>query len=84
MALTWTNVVFTSATGCGNTNNTNYTFTVSDNCGNTSTTSANVIITDMTAPELVVPIDQVEECNNIAVDVATWLDEATASDMCGK
>ena len=81
--LTWAIIETVEIGACGNTISTRYTFEVTDNCGNTNTTQASVIIEDETPPELTVPVDQTEECGNIAVSVEMWLSEAGGSDACG-
>jgi hypothetical protein len=81
--LIWTIISTSSLVDCGSTSSSEYTFQVTDDCGNTSTTTASVIIEDTTPPELVVPEDQVEECNAIAVSLEEWRAEVTGSDACG-
>ena len=81
--LVWAIISQVSLVGCGSTGTTEYTFEVTDNCGNTYTTTATVIVDDTTAPELVVPVDLTEECNDIVIPVASWIAQATASDACG-
>jgi len=81
--LIWTIISTSSLVDCGSTSSSEYTFQVTDDCGNTSTTTASVIIEDTKPPELVVPEDQVEECNAIAVSFEEWRAEVTGSDACG-
>ena len=68
---------------CGDNTSTEYIFSVTDNCGNSTTTSASVIITDTTDPELTIPNSLTEECENITLTKADWIDSATATDDCG-
>ena len=81
--LNWSFEALPSLSSCGTAGTTTYIFTVTDDCGNSTTTSAQVIIEDSTPPVLIVPEDQLEECEDIQVDLATWQAEATASDECG-
>jgi len=82
--LSWEIIEEIEISGCGDLTTTVYVFEVTDNCGNTNTTSARVIIEDTTPPVLMVPMDQVEECGAIDVDLATWQAEVSATDMCGE
>ena len=55
------------------------TFTATDECGNDSTASQTITIQDTTNPMLTIPADYTAECSEMHP-----LDEATATDNCGK
>ncbi len=82
-ALVWSIDSQNTSSGCGLNTTETYVFLVTDNCGNTNTTIASVILEDTTPPTLTLPADQIEECENIAVEVSDWILEASATDECG-
>ncbi len=59
------------------------TFTATDDCGNTATCTASIKIDDEVAPSISCPADLILECDgDYADEIAAWLDEASASDVC--
>jgi len=81
--LTWSIISQVTVTTCGNAQTTLYTFQVTDNCTNTATTQARIVIEDNTSPVLTVPVNELQECNNITVALSDWLEEVEATDTCG-
>jgi uncharacterized repeat protein (TIGR01451 family) len=77
--------LFNTISGCGSTNSEVYLFTATDGADNVSTCVASYTIVDMTAPEIVCPLETLElECgdpNNEAM-INNWLATVTATDGC--
>ncbi len=72
------------APSCSDAGEYTVTFSTEDDCSNPSSCIRTITIEDTTAPEITCPDDIVLECAdaNNAADIADWLDDAVATDLC--
>ncbi len=81
--ISWSNAELSDETICGDATVLSYTFIITDDCLNASSQTAQVFIEDASGPSLTVPMDHVDECNDISLSLADWLAQAESEDVCG-
>ncbi len=86
----WSHTLTTQTDNCGSSYSIFTVFTLTDSCGETNTTSAAFTVVDTTAPDILVPAQNMTiECNlpNLDTIIQLWLDNhggSSATDVCGE